>query len=196
MVEYTTEKSKVGILTCLIIISGMFDFLINYIVNFIITDYFHLTNMYSMYLLYFLIFVGTYWIFYKLFDEIIWNKKPILNHINIYDLNGNWVGYTKTSKYKKVFNVTIKQTWTDIEMNLKTDQSSSELISFSFNKLKPIHDVCYIYKSEVKQDQNEIRTHYGTCMLKIDETNEKLTGTYFTDGQRITYGEICLKRIK
>ena len=81
-------------------------------------------------------------------------------------------------------------------MNLKTNQSSSELVSFSFNKLKPIHDICYIYKSEVKQNQKDINTHYGTCMLKFDENNEILTGTYFTDEQRETYGEIFLKKIK
>lgn len=196
MVEYTTEKSKIGILTCLIIISGLVDLLINYLANFIITDYFHLNNISSIFLFYLLIFVGTYWIFYKLFNEYFWNRKRVLNYLKIPDLNGNWEGYTKTSKYNKEFNVTIKQTWTDIDMNLMTDQSSSELVSFSFNKLKPIHDMCYTYKSEVKQDQNEINTHYGTCMLKFDENNEKLIGTYFTDGQRRTFGEICLKRMR
>lgn len=196
MVEYTTEKSKKCILTCLIIISGGADLLFNHIVNFILTNYLYLNNFNIYYngLLFLLIFISFYELFYKIFDKHIWNKKPILDYLNIHDLNGNWKGYTTSQYGKKEFNVMIKQSWTEIEMNLKTDQSSSKLISFSFNKLKPIHDICYTFNSEVKQNQNEINTHYGTCMLKIKE-NDELGGTYFTDGQRRTYGEINLKRI-
>lgn len=201
MVDYTTEKSKEGILTCLILMSGCFDFLINYLINFIpkyLTDYLHLNNfnIYTTFVPFFLIFIGCYVIIYKLFNECIWNKRIVLDYLNIHDLNGNWEGYTETSKYgKKKFKVTIKQTWTTIDMNLKTDQSSSKLISFSFNKSKQMHDICYTYYSEVKQNQKEINSHYGTCILDIDENNEILEGTYFTDEQRGTYGEIYLKRI-
>jgi len=195
MVEYTTKKSKVHILTCLIIISGVVDFLINFMINFILDVFNFNNNIYSIYLLFIFIFIGTYNIFYKLFDEYFWNKKYVLDFLNMYDLNGNWEGHTKTSKYKKDFKVTIKQTWTEIEMNLKTDQSISTLISFSFKKSNEMHDVCYTYYSEVKQNQNEINSHYGTCCLDIGD-NDILTGTYFTDEKRKTYGEIYLKRIK
>lgn len=197
MIKYTREKSKIHILTCLIIISGVTDLLINYFVNFIL-DYFHFNNfnIYSVVILFLFIFVGTYRIFYKLFNEYFWNKKCVLNYLNIHDLNGNWEWYTKTKKYgEKDFKVTIKQTWTELGMTLKTDQSCSKLISFSFCKSKEIHDICYTYYSEVKQNQ-EINSHYGTCILDIGENNEILKGTYFTDEQRKTYGEIYLKRIK
>lgn len=102
MVEYTTEKSKKGILTCLIIISGGADLLFNYIVNFFLTNYLYLNNFNIYYngLLFLLIFISFYRLFYKIFDKYIWNKKPILDYLNIHDLNGNWEGYT-TSQYGK-----------------------------------------------------------------------------------------------
>ena len=150
MVQYTTGKSKDHILTCLIIISGFIDFLINCLINFILNylsvnfnlNYF---NIYNPSILFILILFGSYFILFKLFDEYFWNNKYVLNYLNIHDLNGIWVGHTETLYHgKKDFKVIIKQTWTEIEMNLKTNQSSSELISFSFNKLKPIHDMYYI----------------------------------------------------
>lgn len=202
MIDYTSEQPKDFILTCLIMVSGLIDFLMCYIINFILnslTDYLQLNffNMFSLFISYFLILFASYRIIYKLFDECFWKKKPILNHLNVYDLNGKWKGYTETEKYgKKDFNVTIEQTWTKIDMRLKTNQSTSDLISFSFNKTKGPHNIYYIYKSEVEQDQKEISTHYGTCLLDIDEDEDMLNGFYFTDGQRKTYGTICLKRIK
>ena len=192
MIEYTTGKSKDIILTCLITISGLFDLILTYIISFIL-NYIHLNDTFSVFCLLFL-FLSVYYIFYHLFDKCFWNKKSILNHLNIYDLNGKWEGYTQTEEYgKKYVNVTIEQTWNEIDMNLKTNQSSSKLISFAFNK-KP-HDIIYTYQSEVNPNEKEINTHYGTCILDINENNEIMTGSYFTDGQRKTDGKIYLKRI-
>ncbi|MDO5841973.1 MAG: hypothetical protein Q4Q24_01715 [Methanobrevibacter ruminantium] len=200
MIDYTTEQSKDFILTCLIIASGLIDILIGFLINLIsnyLTNYLQLNyfNIYSPIISFLLILFASYIIVYKLFDRYIWNKKPMSNLLNIPNLNGKWKGYTETEKYgKKDFNVTIEQTWTKIDMRLKTNQSNSYLISFSFNNSKE-HDIFYTYYSEVEQNQ-EINSHYGTCILDIDENNDMLKGAYFTNGKRKTYGKICLKRIK
>lgn len=202
MVDYTTGKSKDFILTCLIMISGGIDILICYIIDFLLNyltgfSQLYFFNIGSFIISYLLILFASYRIIYKLFDEYFWNKKPISNCLKIPDLNGNWEGYTETKKYgKKYFNVIIEQTWAEIYMRLKTNQSGSYLISFSFNNSNDMHDIYYTYKSEVKQNQTEINSHYGNCMLDIGEYGDVLEGSYFTDGQRRTYGEIYLKKIK
>ena len=195
MIDYTSEQPKDFILTCLIMVSGLIDYFICYMINYL-TEILQL-NFFPNFITFLLMLFASYKIVYKLFDECFWKKKAMLNYFNVYNLNGKWEGYTETKKYgKKDFSATIEQTWTKIDMKLETNQSKSHLISFSFNKSKSMHDIFYTYSSEVNQDQEEIKTHYGTCMLDIDEDKDMLKGSYFTNGQRKTYGDICLKRIK
>ena len=67
MIDYTTEKSKDFILTCLIMVSGLIDYFICYMINYL-TEILQL-NFFPNFITFLLMLFASYKIVYKLFDE-------------------------------------------------------------------------------------------------------------------------------
>lgn len=135
-----------------------------------------------------------------LFSKIMWKWKVFQGWLVPFpNLNGAWSGCIESTfenaKKKIQIDVSIKQTFFHVQVCLKTKESKSNSIVASFNidKDRNIKQLCYTYRNEPKGkllDRSPI--HYGSVLLDINVSNEKMEGTYWTE--RKTSGEIYLNK--
>jgi hypothetical protein len=117
------------------------------------------------------------------------------------NLSGDWEGELKSNWKEKSLDpiqteIKITQTFFNVQVKIKTNESRSHSIgaSFDIEKDRGLEQLIYSYintpKSSVR-DRSEI--HYGSTLLTFEgfEVNE-MEGQYWTD--RETTGEITLKR--
>lgn len=117
------------------------------------------------------------------------------------NLSGDWVGFIK-SKWNDgdlepiPTEVTIHQTFLNIQVRIKTGESRSHSIgaSFDIDKERGYQQLFYSYLNTPKpgvRDRSEI--HYGSTLLNFEGFNvNTMEGEYWTT--RETTGEIELKR--
>ena len=113
-------------------------------------------------------------------------------------LFGTWKGTLSSSfnsDNKKEVEITIKQTWTDIQVCLLSDESSSCSITASIS-LKtaggPI--LTYQYQNDPRPNTADtMHIHYGTTRLCI--LNNLLEGEYYSGRDRKNIGLISVKKI-
>ncbi len=117
------------------------------------------------------------------------------------DLSGDWEGELKSNWKEKSLDpipteVTIIQSFFNVQVKIKTNESRSYSIgaSFDIDKDRGLEQIVYSYMNTPKagvRDRSEI--HYGSTILNFDGfiVNE-MEGQYWTD--RETTGEIKLKR--
>lgn len=143
-------------------------------------------------------------IFWMIFIKYLWKFKlfyPWL--VQMPNLAGNWKGTIKSNWNKGTTNlipieITIEQTFLNIQMRIKTEESSSFSMGASFNidKDRGQQQLFYTYLNTPKagvRDRSEI--HYGTALLEFDGYSvEKMEGEYWTS--RETTGEIYLEKVK
>jgi len=118
------------------------------------------------------------------------------------NLSGEWSGFIKSNyKGKELDNipieVTITQTFFNVQVRIKTGESKSYSIgaSFDIDKDRGIQQLFYSYLNTPRtgvRDRSEI--HYGSTILNFEgfQVNE-MVGEYWTT--RETTGEIILKRV-
>jgi hypothetical protein len=96
--------------------------------------------------------------------------------------------------------LTIKQTWSKIELYFESGQASSKSISASIipDRLqKGSIEVAYNYYAPGVRDvtgAERVGAHYGTAMLRRLESGALLDGEYFTEQKRHSNGRMCLRR--
>ncbi len=138
----------------------------------------------------------------RLWRHNLWRKVGI---VSVPDLDGTWKGEIISSfennpgqsleeSVKKSVEVRIFQSWTQMRIVWKTDESasSSEVAAI----VRHDRSSCVLhYEFHNEPDELGVDTmdrHRGTVVLNIGEN--KLTGRYYTDRKILTKGRIYLKR--
>lgn len=116
-------------------------------------------------------------------------------------LSGKWKGEivsTYQSENKKIpIEVTIKHHFFNIQIKIKTDESSSISTcgSFDIDEDRGLKQLLYSYQNNPKATvRNKSEIHYGTTRLEISDDAKILEGEYWTS--RKTTGDIKLIKIK
>ena len=138
----------------------------------------------SAYLGYAISIVGILFVVYErvLWRFISWNRPPILK--NNYDGVISYV-YKKQPSTKDI-KISVKQTWTTIEITTKTDINASYTITGTIVNEYGVDVLYYTYVTEpsaIHQGENPIQ--YGTCRIVLDGKNENIKGKYWTSSQTI-----------
>ena len=133
---------------------------------------------------------------YYLFDNFFWKIK-IFGNI---DLSGKYqcegVSKDKSQKEKDRFvgTITIKQTWTKISVNLKTDKSHSDsfMAKISQNGVGDIRlDYCYTNNTD-QTNKDMVSRHTGTATIIF---SSEIKGKYYNQpDDRMRYGELVLTK--
>ncbi|WP_323737509.1 hypothetical protein PXD04_11375 (plasmid) [Methanosphaera sp. ISO3-F5] len=193
MHSYTVKPdNKKDILTVILILSGFFDLIMNYVVT-CLSD---LINDWMIAIIFLLTYFASYKLIYYLYNEKLWKSKifGIFNkHPNI---SGKWKGTINNNEFAPItVNVEIIQTWSEIIMILTTDTAYSKtkcLFMDNEDKLR----IDYIYLNETKGiDNQELRNHEGTCSLFISDDLKSMEGEYYTNHHRKSSGILKIKKI-
>ena len=133
---------------------------------------------------------------YYLFDNFFWKIK-IFGNI---DLSGKYqcegVSKDKSQKEKDRFvgTIIIKQTWTKISVNLKTDKSHSDsfMAKISQNGVGDIRlDYCYTNNAD-QTNKDMVSRHTGTATIIF---SSEIKGKYYNQpDDRMRYGELVLTK--
>lgn len=133
---------------------------------------------------------------YYLFDNFFWKIK-IFGNI---DLSGKYqcegVSKDKSQKEKDRFVgiITIKQTWTKISVNLKTDKSHSDsfMAKISQNGVGDLRlDYCYTNNTN-QTNKDMVSRHTGTATIIF---SSEIKGKYYNQpDDRMRYGELVLTK--
>lgn len=133
-----------------------------------------------------------------LFTKFGWKAK----FLNLPNLSGKWRVEGKTldedSQIRFEWNATlvINQTWKEILISLKTDQSRSNSYTAYLTKRNEGWLLSYSYQNEPNADQyNELQQHKGMCELIFDLDNSAAEGSYFNSSGRKTFGTMMLTRV-
>ena len=145
-----------------------------------------------------LIFGAEYW----LFNNYLW--KILAKMKQIPDLSGKWrakgissyKGESTGQNIEYTMDITIKQTFSKIEVFAKTDTSTSKSFMASIEQNHAVPIFSYAYNNEPMSIANEeLQRHPGLISLRI-ESNKKMEGDYFSGKHRLRYGTLILTRRK
>ncbi|HBE8719202.1 TPA: hypothetical protein KM432_003882 [Clostridioides difficile] len=138
-----------------------------------------------------------------LFDNYIWKNKYIQKIHKIPDLNGVWNGNFVSCKVDEFGNnytgscrMEIKQNWNKIHIISYFNESTSysRTATIKVNGSTGI-ELEFSYENKAEKTVNEnMKAHNGNNILIYNETDNKLNGTYYTDGNRKTNGTISISR--
>ncbi len=85
-------------------------------------------------------------------------------------------------------NLEIDQTFLNIKVRLRTNESASQVIRASVEEIHNEKQLLYMYINEPKAElRSKSPMHYGTAMLRV-VSPEKISGNYYTD--RLTRGSM------
>lgn len=135
-------------------------------------------------------FGGIFW----LFDNCLWKVSFINKLIKYPDISGKWTGTINNSDYDPISTeVIIKQTWSKININLRTEtaDSDTEALAFFVSKYENPR-LTYIYYNT--SETTDLKSHGGTGKLEYFKSDNVLKGEYYTDKHRTNHGTIYLER--
>lgn len=139
--------------------------------------------------------MGFYGLIYQWFDKYLWYQKfKFISLSSIPNLQGTWVGVIHSS-YGSGTSVpdvilSIRQTWTRINVRLTTENSSSYSIMAAVNTQESSEPCLkYEYMNEPSAlSVNTMNAHRGTANLQLSSDGNKLVGDYFTGRGRQNLG--------
>ncbi len=121
---------------------------------------------------------------------------PNLNGIWIGEIHSDWINpKTNERVASKNVKLTIKQSLFNISCSMETDEMKSTSVCSGFNidKNNQIKQLIYTYLSTPNQNiQARSRMHNGSIIFDINESNDKMTGNYWTG--RNTTGTIKINK--
>lgn len=146
--------------------------------------------------------MGFYGLIYRWFDKYLWFQKfAFISFSSIPNLQGTWMG-TIRSSYSNGTDVPdvilyIRQTWTRLNLQLITRNSSSYSIMAAVNTYESSEPCLkYEYMNEPSAlSVNTMNTHRGTANLQLSPDGNQLRGDYFTGRGRQNLGTMEFKLI-
>lgn len=137
-----------------------------------------------------------------LFDKWVWRAFSTI--LGIPNLNGKWKGTGRSSyedpttgkNYEFTMDVTIKQTFSAMEVFTQTGDSTSRSTMASLCTQHAVPIFRYAYENAPKNMANaELQRHPGLIELRIEDSN-RMSGDYFSGKHRLRFGELTLERQK
>lgn len=148
--------------------------------------------------------MGFYGLLYTGFDRWLWHTQFVrkIGGIKIPNLNGDWVGFLVSShddhQSKHAVKVSVYQTWSNIQIVLRSAHSHSHSVMASIQVENPAGPILsYEYLNEPHADaKSTMHIHRGTnrLMLYSDKGKLILDGEYYTGRDRLSYGTLHLER--
>ncbi len=142
--------------------------------------------------------MAIFWTLYFLFSNYLWKFKIFksIHLVKTPDINGNYKGSISTTHDNHTepieAELRIIQTWTTLEIVLKTNQSFSK--SYSAHIISAhTKDVIiyYLYLNQPKIRAPEtMNIHHGTSFFNISSDGKNLTGEYYSGRGRSNQGSI------
>jgi len=138
---------------------------------------------------------------YWILKNYAWKWNVFNKVLRVPDLSGVWdcAGQTLdidgNCKYQWTAEVTIVQCWDKLRIRLKTSQSGSNSMAAALT-----YDsvdgwvLLYQYRNDPKNDQPELRPHYGCSAVIISKDLKSATAEYFNGGGRATFGKMAWTR--
>lgn len=138
---------------------------------------------------------------YILFDQYLWRLKMLFFCIKTPNFNGLWEGQYESSYEGMTVpaKLKIKQTWTRIEIiSLNGEKETQSNSSMAGIFTKNGGEICL--KFEYTNDSNPCMkddrpSHSGFNCLKYDKDEKALSGHYYNDRNRKTYGSAYFQRV-
>lgn len=147
------------------------------------------------------IFGGLWW----WVDNKLWKHPWARRVMLVPDLNGCWhcSGRTVTQngqpvQYEWDARIKITQSWTKMLVRLERPNGESMSTSISaalYNDGDEHYRLIYYYSNQPIPSEVELKRHSGLTTLNFRSGESQARGTYFTDGDRSTVGEMLLTRI-
>lgn len=144
--------------------------------------------------------MGIYGVIYYIFDQFLWDKFIFhkLGFVKTPNISGKWSGKLTTSFDPTVpmdTEVNIVQTWSEIQIILRTDNSLSRSIAASIILDSPEHArLTYQYQNDPKTNSAaSMQIHYGSTTLTYSD--DTLSGDYYSGRGRQNTGSIELRKI-
>lgn len=145
-------------------------------------------------------FGATFGILYFTLDKFLWKFLPL----NIPNLNGKWdaegvssyIPEGATEPFRFQMRVTIKQTFSKIEIFTETESSTSRSTMASVCTQHAVMIFRYTFENTPKNTADaQLQRHPGLIELRIN-TDDEMVGDYFSGKHRLRYGELTLRREK
>jgi hypothetical protein len=146
--------------------------------------------------------VGFYEITHALFTRRLWRLRIVRRIVPVKtpDLNGMWLAQLVSSDddHGRLHEgiIEIRQDWTRISIELRTDESRSwsTVATVATRPGGPI-ELCYQYMNEpLAGAPTELHAHRGTATLMLTPDGTVLEGEYYTGRDRQSYGTLRLER--
>jgi hypothetical protein len=133
------------------------------------------------------------------FDRWGWRLLCAVPALNVSDFSGKYAGtILASSKTEHPASITIKQTWSKIEVCF--DSGSAQANSFSASVVRDRIrqgqvELIYNYFARGGKAENGGRfDHYGTAVLAREAEGGRLQGDYYTEQDRDSFGTISMAR--
>ena len=165
----------------------LFSAILNAIINIIIIPTIITNNLLIQLVCLIISFFISFEAILLLFDRCLWKVSFINKIIKCPNISGNWEGIIHNPDYPQIpVEVEIKQTWTKIIINLKTEA----LTFFAEDSDNP--DLWYIYYNE--STTTKLKSHGGTGRLTFHKDKNTLERDYYTDKHRTNHGTLVLNK--
>lgn len=143
-----------------------------------------------------IIYMALHWLFNKFLWKIPFFKVPDIN--GEWSLTGQTLNDDGSTKYDWNGLIGIEQSWKNILIHLKTENSQSESYTATLSKrFGPTGGwiLSYSYKNEPELEQShELNTHKGYCEIEINKDLTVGKASYFNSAGRKTFGVMNLER--
>jgi hypothetical protein len=139
---------------------------------------------------------------YWLFNTRLWKLGWLRGWLLVPDLNGTWKceGLTvlrqgTESNTPWTGEVVITQSWSKMQLYLKTPQSASNSVSASIAHEPGVgYRLLYHYRNAPDASQLELKKHDGAAEILFADDCQTGQGCYFTDQHRRTVGTMALRK--
>lgn len=133
------------------------------------------------------------------FDRWAWRLLCAVPAFNVFDFSGKYSGtILASSKAEHKASITIKQTWSRIEVCF--DSGNAQANSFSASIIRDrirqgrVELVYNYFARGGKAETGERFDHYGTAVLSREAKGARLQGDYYTEQDRDSFGTIAMDR--
>ena len=114
-----------------------------------------------------------------IYNHFLWKVEPFKRLHKIVDISGKWEGKLPIGNGKEILvEVTIKQYYDDVSIELVTDHNRSESLVTRISSEADGNKLYVVYKNKnSKKIESKDDIDYGTMMLRLDE--DLLEGEFF-----------------
>lgn len=146
--------------------------------------------------------MGVFALLWGSLDNYLWKHPWARLLLLVPDLNGDWKCEARTTRkgseevdWPWDATITITQSWSKLLVRMERGQSGSKSLAASLYQEGDRYRLIYHYQNDPKAGEHELKVHTGLTDLLFARDANSAEGRYFTDGDRVTVGEMRLTRI-